>query len=58
MMTAFSFILGVLPLVFANRGGSASRIFIGFVVRGGMLLATVVGIFFIPVLFVVMQKLR
>ncbi len=58
LMTAFSFILGVLPLVFASGAGAASRISIGFVVLGGMLLATVVGIFFIPSLFVAMQTMR
>lgn len=58
LMTAFSFILGVLPLVFASGAGAASRVSIGFVVLGGMLLATVVGIFFIPALFVAMQSLR
>lgn len=58
LMTAFSFILGVLPLVFASGAGAASRVSIGFVVLGGMLLATVVGIFFIPALFVAMQRLR
>lgn len=58
LMTAFSFILGVLPLVMASGAGAASRISIGFVVLCGMLLATVVGIFFIPALFVAMQSLR
>jgi len=58
MMTALSFILGVLPLVFATGAGAASRVSIGFVVLGGMLLATFVGIFFIPALFVAMQRLR
>ena len=58
MMTALSFILGVLPLVFASGAGAASRISIGFVVLGGMLLATFVGIFFIPPLFVAMQRMR
>ncbi|MGI1669035.1 MAG: efflux RND transporter permease subunit [Neptuniibacter sp.] len=58
LMTAFSFILGVLPLVTATGAGAMSRISIGFVVLGGMLLATVVGIFFIPSLFVAMQTLR
>ncbi|MCP4598162.1 efflux RND transporter permease subunit [Neptuniibacter sp.] len=58
LMTAFSFILGVLPLVTASGAGAASRISIGFVVLGGMLLATVIGIFFIPSLFVAMQTLR
>jgi len=58
MMTALSFILGVLPLVTASGAGAASRISIGFVVLGGMLLATFIGIFFIPPLFVAMQRLR
>ena len=58
LMTALSFVLGVLPLVFASGAGAASRISIGFVVLGGMLLATVVGIFFIPSLYVAMQSLR
>lgn len=58
MMTALSFILGVLPLAFASGAGAASRMSIGWVVLGGMLLATLVGIFFIPALFVAMQSLR
>lgn len=58
LMTALSFVLGVLPLVFSTGAGAASRISIGFVVLGGMLLATLVGIFFIPALFVAMQTLR
>ncbi|WP_415906771.1 efflux RND transporter permease subunit [Neptuniibacter sp. QD72_48] len=58
LMTAFSFILGVMPLLTASGAGAASRISIGFVVFGGMLLATVIGIFFIPALFVAMQTLR
>ncbi|WP_067862022.1 efflux RND transporter permease subunit [Neptuniibacter marinus] len=58
LMTAFSFILGVLPLVTASGAGAASRLSIGVVVLGGMLFATVIGIFFIPALFVAMQTLR
>ncbi|KIC38118.1 RND transporter [Ruegeria sp. ANG-R] len=58
MMTAIAFILGVLPLAFATGAGSASRMSIGWVVLCGMLLATFVGIFFIPPLFVALQKLR
>lgn len=58
LMTALSFVLGVLPLIFSSGAGAASRISIGFVVLGGMLLATIVGIFFIPALFVAMQTLR
>ncbi|MGH1483260.1 MAG: efflux RND transporter permease subunit [Geminicoccales bacterium] len=58
MMTALSFILGVLPLVFASGAGAASRVSVGFVVVSGMLAATVIGIFFIPVLYVTFQGLR
>jgi len=58
MMTAFSFILGVLPLVLASGAGANSRQAIGATVFSGMLAATVVGIFLIPALFAVCQKLR
>ncbi len=58
MMTALSFILGVMPLVFATGAGAASRVSVGFVVVAGMLFATFVGIFFIPVLYVVFQSIR
>ncbi|MBM95069.1 MAG: hydrophobe/amphiphile efflux-1 family RND transporter [Oceanospirillaceae bacterium] len=58
MMTAFSFILGVAPLIAASGAGAMSRISIGFVVLSGMLFATVIGIFLIPALFVMMQTLR
>ena len=58
LMTALSFVLGVLPLVFSTGAGASSRVSIGFVVLGGMLLATLVGIFFIPALFVALQTLR
>lgn len=58
MMTAFSFILGVAPLITASGAGAMSRISIGFVVLSGMLFATVIGIFLIPALYVMMQSLR
>ena len=58
MMTALSFILGVLPLVFASGAGAASRISIGFVVLGGMVAATAIGVLFIPVLYYVVEHLR
>ena len=54
MMTALSFIRGVLPLVFASGAGAASRISIGFVVLGGMVAATVV--VFLPVLYYVVER--
>ena len=58
MMTAFSFILGVAPLIVASGAGAMSRISIGFVVLSGMLFATVIGIFLIPALYVMMQTAR
>ena len=58
LMTAFSFILGVLPLVFASGAGSAARQSVGTTVMGGMLAATFIGIFFIPALYVAFQWLR
>ena len=57
-MTAFSFILGVIPLVVATGAGSGSRTALGTAVFGGMSLATVLGVIFIPVFYVVVQKLR
>ena len=54
MMAALSFILGVLPLVFASGVGAASRTLIGFVVLGGMVAAMVGG--FVPVLYSVVER--
>lgn len=58
MMTALSFILGVMPLIFASGAGAASRVSVGYVVFGGMLAATVIGIFFIPLLYYLFQGIR
>lgn len=58
MMTALSFLLGVVPLLTASGAGAASQQAIGFAVFGGMLFATVFGVVLIPVLYVVMQILR
>ncbi|MFD2204533.1 efflux RND transporter permease subunit [Kiloniella antarctica] len=58
MMTALSFILGVLPLIFASGAGAASRVAVGFVVFGGMVAATSIGILFIPTLYVSFQTMR
>ena len=57
MMTAFAFILGVVPLVVASGAGAAARVSIGLAVFGGMLFASTVGLFFIPLLYVVVQGL-
>jgi HAE1 family hydrophobic/amphiphilic exporter-1 len=56
LMTAFSFILGVIPLVIATGAGANSRRCLGTAVFGGMLVATVFGVFLIPVLYVVIQS--
>ncbi len=56
LMTAFSFILGVIPLLIASGAGAASRQSLGTAVFGGMLVATVAGVFFIPVLYVVVMQ--
>lgn len=58
MMTALSFLLGVVPLMLATGAGAASQQAIGIAVFGGMLAATVIGVVLIPVLFVMMQGFR
>lgn len=57
-MTAISFILGILPLVFASGAGSAGQHSLGITVFGGMLAALLVGTFFIPGFYVIVQSLR
>lgn len=56
IMTSFAFILGVLPLVFASGAAAESRRTIGWTVFGGMLAATTLAIFVVPVLFVLITK--
>ncbi|WP_427977974.1 efflux RND transporter permease subunit [Agarivorans sp.] len=58
LMTAFSFILGVIPLVTASGAGAASRVSLGYAVMGGMIAATIVGTCLVPVFFVMLQSLR
>jgi hydrophobe/amphiphile efflux-1 (HAE1) family protein len=58
LMTAFTFILGVLPLVIATGAGAGSRRAIGTTVFSGMLAATVAGIFLIPPLYYAFQAFR
>ncbi|HTG44808.1 MAG TPA: efflux RND transporter permease subunit [Verrucomicrobiae bacterium] len=57
LMTSFAFILGVMPLVVSSGAGSASQNAIGTGVAGGMLAATVLGIFFVPVFYVVVRRI-
>jgi HAE1 family hydrophobic/amphiphilic exporter-1 len=56
LMTAFAFILGVLPLVIATGSGAASRRILGTTVLGGMVAATFIAIFIIPTTFYVSQR--
>jgi HAE1 family hydrophobic/amphiphilic exporter-1 len=57
LMTSFAFVLGCVPLWTASGAGSVSRQIMGTTVIGGMLAATCIAIFVIPVLFVVVEKL-
>jgi multidrug efflux pump len=56
LMTSIAFILGVLPLVISSGAGSASQRAIGTGVMGGMIAATVLAVFFVPVFFVVVRS--
>ena len=57
LMTSLAFILGVLPLAVASGAGSGSQKAIGTGVIGGMLAATVLGVYFVPVFFVIIYRL-
>jgi HAE1 family hydrophobic/amphiphilic exporter-1 len=57
LMTSFAFILGVLPLVFAQGAGKLGRHSVGTSIVGGMLLSTVLNLFFIPALYVILSTL-
>jgi HAE1 family hydrophobic/amphiphilic exporter-1/multidrug efflux pump len=57
IMTSMAFILGVVPLVVASGAGAASRHSIGTGVFGGMLAATFLAIFFVPLFFVLIRRL-
>ncbi|OQP64173.1 RND transporter [Niastella vici] len=56
LMTSMAFILGVLPLAFASGAGANARKTIGWTVFGGMLSATMLSIFIVPVLFVIITR--
>jgi hydrophobe/amphiphile efflux-1 (HAE1) family protein len=58
LMTAFAFILGVLPLMLASGAGAASRQSIGTTVFGGMLGATILSLVLVPVFYAVIERLR
>jgi len=57
LMTSFAFLLGVLPLVAASGAGAASRRALGTAVFGGMATATLLGIFIVPALYVIVQRI-
>ena len=56
MMTAFSFILGVMPLIFASGVYATARNIMGMALVGGMLLATMLGIFIYPALYYLVAR--
>ena len=58
MMTSFAFILGLFPLVIAQGAGAATRHAVGTPVFGGMIAASVFGIFVIPLLYITAERLR
>ena len=57
LMTSFAFILGVIPLAIATGAGQAGRRSVGTTIIGGMLVSTILNLFFIPVLYVMLQTL-
>ena len=57
LMTSFAFGLGVLPLVFSSGAGAAGRMAIGSAVLGGMIAASMLGLFFTPLFFVLVRGL-
>ena len=58
LMTAFAFILGVIPLMIASGAGAASRQSIGTTVFGGMLGATILSLLLVPVFYAVIERMR
>jgi HAE1 family hydrophobic/amphiphilic exporter-1 len=58
LMTSFAFILGVVPLVFASGAGEKGRHSVGTTVFGGMIMSTLLNLFFIPVLYLIIEGWR
>ena len=58
MMTSFAFIFGLFPLVIAEGAGAVTRRAVGTPVFGGMIAASLIGIFIIPLLFVITERMR
>jgi multidrug efflux pump subunit AcrB len=57
LMTSFAFIFGTFPLAIATGAGAGARLSLGNTVVSGMLLATMIGIFVIPVFYVIIQRI-
>ncbi|MFD1984000.1 efflux RND transporter permease subunit [Mesorhizobium newzealandense] len=57
LMTSLAFILGVLPLAIASGAGSGAQNSVGIGVMGGMIAATVIGVFLVPLLFVTVRRI-
>jgi HAE1 family hydrophobic/amphiphilic exporter-1 len=57
LMTAFSFILGIFPLILASGAGAEARKVMGVALLGGMLIATILGVFVYPMLYVFIGKI-
>ena len=57
IMTSLAFIIGCVPLAIASGAGAGARTAMGNAVVGGMLVATVMGVFLIPVLFIIIEKI-
>ena len=58
LMTSFAFILGVIPLVVASGAGEHGRRSVGTTVFGGMIMSTILNLFFIPVLYLLIEGFR
>lgn len=58
LMTSFAFILGVFPLVIAQGAGAAGQRALGTAVFGGMIVSTILAVFFVPIFFVLFQRLK
>jgi HAE1 family hydrophobic/amphiphilic exporter-1 len=56
-MTAFSFILGVIPLLIASGAGAEARKVMGMTVFAGMMAATIIGVILVPALYVLIERL-
>jgi HAE1 family hydrophobic/amphiphilic exporter-1 len=57
LMTAFAFILGVVPLMLSSGAGAASRVSLGTAVFGGMLVGTILGVCIVPAFYAIFQRL-